>query len=257
MNKTIVVIQARNGSCRLPYKSVLSLNGTPVIGHIVNYILKNLTIPFPIVVATSTRDEDQSICDLLKSYPVQVFRGHPSDVLSRFSAISSIYNPFNIVRITGDCPLVSAPVIEELVDVFNANPSLDYASNTINRTFPHGFDVEIFRARLILESNLPLLSEVDREHVTPFMYKNIDSCLYNLALESDFSNIRVTLDTGADYVFLDKLIRVWKDIHHDLSIPPVMTPGDIQSLINQNKILSKYHIAAKASALSHPIQLFN
>ena len=73
----LIIIQSRNGSTRLPFKSVLSLSGYPTLLHILNR-LKKLEINNKIIVATSTNNEDdiiEDICQLncLKSKCSRVF----------------------------------------------------------------------------------------------------------------------------------------------------------------------------------------
>ena len=63
--------------------------------------------------------------------------------MSRFFKISKITNASYIVRITGDCPLIDWKIIDEMIEKIKIN-NCDYYSNTIQRTFPDGLDVEIF-----------------------------------------------------------------------------------------------------------------
>jgi spore coat polysaccharide biosynthesis protein SpsF (cytidylyltransferase family) len=49
-----------------------------------------------------------------------------------------------IVRVTGDCPLIDANLVDEVIETFLAR-DVDYASNIAPPTFPDGLDVEVFR----------------------------------------------------------------------------------------------------------------
>ena len=48
-----------------------------------------------------------------------------------------------VVRITGDCPLVDASIIDKAVKLIKVK-KCDYLSNTLDRTYPDGIDVEVF-----------------------------------------------------------------------------------------------------------------
>ena len=69
----LIIIQSRNGSTRLPFKSVLSLSGYPTLLHILNR-LKKLETNNKIIVATSSNKED----DIIEYLPLNnacCFRG--------------------------------------------------------------------------------------------------------------------------------------------------------------------------------------
>ena len=53
-----------------------------------------------------------------------------------------------------------------MFSIIEENNEIDYISNTLKRTFPHGHDIEIFKSQKFLDKKEP--SEYDQEHVTPF-----------------------------------------------------------------------------------------
>ena len=79
----------------------------------------------------------------------------------------------------------------------------DYASNTIEPTFPDGLDAEVMHFRCMEaawhESDLPS----EREHVTPFIYNRPDRFrLGSFKGEEDLSGLRWTVDEPADFEFV-------------------------------------------------------
>ena len=66
---------------------------------------------------------------------------------SLFKEIIKIYSPDYVIRIIGDCPLIFSNLIDDLA-LLQKDRTIDYASNTIKRTFPYGMDVEIFKSEL-------------------------------------------------------------------------------------------------------------
>ena len=79
----------------------------------------------------------------LKNKNIPVFRGPENNVLDRFQLMTKKYNASAIIRITADCPLADAGLIDAGIEEFHSE-AFDYLSNTIVPTFPDGLDFEIF-----------------------------------------------------------------------------------------------------------------
>ena len=75
--KTIVVIQARTGSTRLPGKVLLPVAGAPLLGRMIERVLHARTT-FELVVATTTDPADDPVVALARHIGVRAFRGHYS-----------------------------------------------------------------------------------------------------------------------------------------------------------------------------------
>ena len=73
------------------------------------------------------------------------FAPTPSDeqFLIRAEGVLKITNADYIVGITGDCPFVDASIIDNAVKLIKEK-KCDYLSNTLDRTYPDGIDVEVF-----------------------------------------------------------------------------------------------------------------
>ncbi len=242
----LIIIQSRNGSTRLPFKSVLSLSGYPTLLHILNR-LKKLETNNKIIVATSINNEDDIIEDICQLNNTCCFRGHPTNVLSRFQFLSKKYNPEYITRITGDCPLINPDIILQLLEKINKT-NVDYATNTIKRTYPHGFDVEIFKASIINKVKKPTLD--DKEHVTPFIYNSNKFKIFSQEEDIDNSSYRVTLDTKYDYFFINKLIK--KTFLKTNNFFETLNSEDIVNLIlSDNQLMDMHNIAKIKSKFSY------
>lgn len=204
--KTLCVIQARMGSTRLPGKVLLEVDGTPLLEYEIRRVKQAARID-GIVVATTTKKEDDAIEALCKHLGVDCFRGPEDDVLERYRLCAEAYPDYSaIVRITGDCPLIDPRVIDEAVDFFEAE-ELDYASNVLEETFPDGMDVEVFTRGALFEAaeKANLLSE--REHVTPYMRSQAHLKKGNVVAPHDFSHMRLTVDEPADFEVVSFLIE--------------------------------------------------
>jgi spore coat polysaccharide biosynthesis protein SpsF len=80
--KTVVVLQARMGSTRLPGKALKCLAGTTLLGHCLTRLRESLV--GPVVLATTTRDDDDALVAEAGRFGVLVYRGSEDDVLEGF-----------------------------------------------------------------------------------------------------------------------------------------------------------------------------
>ena len=233
----IVVVQARNGSSRLPGKTMMNLGSSPVLAHVINRLRPSRFISKSIIVATTTNPEDDSICSFCTSFDIPFFRGHSIDVFSRFLSIYEILNPSYIVRVTGDCPFINASIVDSAIDSY-LSADTDYVSNTLVRSFPKGFDVECFRASLLSEVTVDSCS---REHVTPFIYNNIEYTSTNVLSPMDFSHIRCTLDNLDDYNFISYLLE-YLSLKNDCFDQYIqISPSFLQELLDSSPELLRLH----------------
>lgn len=209
LNKVIIVSQARMTSTRLPGKVLKKVGDKPLL----QYHLDRLRLSgFPVVLATTTNPSDDPVIELCKDLDVPTFRGSEEDVLSRFyGAVKD--RPFDvIVRVTADCPLIDGLQIARGVnDYLSSNTPWLYASNCLDRTFPRGFDFEIFSRPMLEEAFLKASSPSEREHVTPYFYQNKHGKTHFLSITSptDFSGYRLTVDEPADFDLIEKLLTLF------------------------------------------------
>jgi len=206
-NKVIAIVQARMGSTRLPGKSLIKIEGKPILEHIVNRIRYSKTID-EIIIATTTEQEDEAIVKLARKLQIGIFRGSAEDVLDRFYQAANKFNGRVIVRITADDPFKDPKVIDKIVNYFLSHTELDYASNTIEPTYPIGIDVEVFTFSALERAWVGAKTMIEREHVTPYIWDN--SCSFNIANiknHKDLSHLRWTIDTQKDLEMTREIYR--------------------------------------------------
>lgn len=195
--KTIAIIQARMSSKRFPGKVVSELCGSPLIVFMANRVSQCATLD-GMIVATSVQECDNVLAHILESYNLALFRGPLDDVLSRFVQLQRVVSADVIVRLTGDCPFADPRVIDELVQL-RQECDADYASNVSPRTYPTGFDCEIFTREALHAADQSDADPHSREHVTPWMRRQDSGLKWaNLALKEDYSDFRLTVDYPED-----------------------------------------------------------
>jgi len=203
------------GSTRLPGKVMKDLLGKPVLTRDVNRIRRAKRID-EIVIATTTRQEDDLIASLCEEEGWRLFPGEREDLLDRYYQAAQAFEANVVVRITSDCPMIDPEIIDKVIEVFlDLREKVDYVSNTLPpRTFPRGLDVEVmaFAAleRAWREDNNPAL----REHVTPYIYRNPGKFrLHRVANDVDLSYHRWTLDTLEDLEFIQTVYEHFGNDH--------------------------------------------
>jgi spore coat polysaccharide biosynthesis protein SpsF len=117
-----------------------------------------------------------------------------------------------VVRVTSDCPCADPALIDSFVSYAKeTSESFDYWSNTTIRTFPKGFDVEIFKYQSLMDRfNMDYRSPHETEHVTSGLRADAGAAqrahtFFNEL--GDFEHFRATLDYPEDYRLLKALIE--------------------------------------------------
>ena len=219
--KTLAIVQARMGSTRLPGKVLRPLAGKPMLERVVSRVQRAHTL-HQVVVATTTRPEDDAIQALCQKRGWDYYRGNAEDVLDRYYHAARTFQADIIVRITADCPLIEPEIIDRTVQAFFENlPEVDYASNVHpKRTFPRGLDVEVFSFSVLERIWKEDRNPAWREHVTPFIWKHPDRFrMVSVVNDEDLSYMRWTVDEVADLVFVQKIYDyfrhdefTWRDV---------------------------------------------
>lgn len=207
----VAIIQARMTSTRLPGKVLMDIDGKPMLLYVVKRIKWSKLID-EFVVATSTNQIDNPIIDFCKKNDIDYFRGNLEDVLSRYYFAAKKYKADIIVRVTSDCPLIDGTLIDEGLTTFKKS-NVDYLSNTLVRTFPRGFDFEIFTFKALEKAFKEATSRFEREHVTPFIEmfaKKNRFNVKNMESNQDKSKYRITVDTKEDIDLIRVLIKNYR-----------------------------------------------
>lgn len=221
--KVLAITQARYGSTRLPAKILKEVNGRTLLEIHLHRILQSKKID-KLKIATTDEDGSKFIVDVADKLGVDYFKGSVEDVLTRFYDTAKSESPDYLVRLTSDCPLVDPSVIDETIQ-FAIDGGYDYV-RTDAKCFPDGLDTEVFKFSVLEQAfkEANLMSE--REHVTPYIWKNGTAEGGNMFKTAYFQNrvgtynasdYRITIDEPEDFDVIKSLIttlgveKTWKE----------------------------------------------
>jgi spore coat polysaccharide biosynthesis protein SpsF len=199
-----IVLQARMGSRRLPGKTLALVAGRTVLEHCVHRL--HARSGMPVVVATTTRREDDCIAQEGRRLGVEVIRGPDEDVLGRFVLVASKLSLTHLVRATADNPAVDMDAPRRVLDVRRATS----ADHVTEHGLPYGTAVEAISAAALIRSAELTTDPADREHVTPFLQRDPRFvALRPLAPEAvRRPDVRLTIDTPRDLEFVRKVFEM-------------------------------------------------
>jgi len=131
-----------------------------------------------------------------------LIHGPEHDVLTRYVTAAFQVDADYIVRVTGDCPLISSTSISKVVNTATKN-GLDFVTNASPkyRTTPDGMDVEVLSKRALAWLHNNALSVEHREHVTKKLYEKKEPSLsYGFIINDfDLSHIKISIDTKEEF----------------------------------------------------------
>ena len=210
-------------STRLPGKVLLPLAGRPALERMVERVRRSRHVD-DIIVATTISRSDDAIVSLCEAMDCSAFRGSVDNVLGRVLCAARAADAELIVELTGDCPLIDHRHIDWVIELFYSG-SYDLAANIVERSFPVGFDVQVFPPSVLERVDLLTQDSIDRVHVTYYIYRNREEFrLANWPAEGKmhWPDLGVTLDEKADYKLIDQIFELLLPVDEDFSAEQVV-----------------------------------
>ena len=218
--KTVIIVQARMTSTRLPGKVLKEVLGKPLLVYQLER-LRRVQLADEIILATTTNQTDDILAAFAAKEEIRCYRGDEQDVLDRYYQAAVMAEADVVVRVTSDCPLIEPSIIDAVIQAYNESPGIDYVSNTLSRTYPRGLDVECFSFTALEIAWKNANKTYEREHVTPYLYQQPRFIKEEVKADGDYSQYRWTVDTQEDYelvrLLLEELYPVqpyfsWRDV---------------------------------------------
>jgi spore coat polysaccharide biosynthesis protein SpsF len=206
--RTVCTIEARMTSSRLPGKVLLEAAGKPLLEHMIERLRRARGLE-AIVIATTAEASSDPIAELADRLGVGCFRGSEHDVLARVLGAADDHGADVIVETSGDCPLIDPEVVDRVLDRF-LDGGVDYCSNTLERTYPRGMDVQVFPTAVLAEVAGLTDDPADREHVSLYIYEHPERYRLRSVVSErpETAEVRLTVDMPEDYALIREIFEV-------------------------------------------------
>ena len=205
---TIIAVQCRLSSTRLPGKALRLLGGKTVLDWTLAAMKKVKADDYYVATDEASFDELKPVCE---RNGFKIFKGPLEDVLARYCNLIEESKADVVLRATADNPFLFYEAAQSLVDEFekrSAYEDFDYITYT---GLPHGSGIEMFKAASLLKARAFTNLAYDHEHVGPSLYNHPEhfKSLFVPAPEQwNFPNLRTTIDTSADYKKAESLVKI-------------------------------------------------
>lgn len=229
---TIIAVQCRLSSSRLPEKALLPLNAQNKEDILIRRVMRTLKKAYA--------DDYYILCDYDSEYVLKslaekedwkCMAGDLHNVLSRFCRLVEKTQCRIVVRATGDNPYLFYETVDYSIQRFK-ELNADYFTLS---GLPHGSGIEVFSGNALLNAQKLTKNTFDLEHVGPALYNYPETfnCVREQALEQWFyPNLRTTVDIAEDY------LRVLKT-EHQLQAKKLQAPYPSESIISAVQTISQ------------------
>lgn len=207
-----IVIQARDGSIRLPNKSTRKFYKDK---SILDLLLERFEIfkdDFQIVVATTNKSP--KVLENATEHAVFIHCGEEDRVLDRYVRIARRFYLNGIIRICGDNPFIQLALLYPVMK-WAQTDHYDYVAFKGCMLRHEGFFCEYISRKALERANEdnPEIG-YNQEHVTPYIYNNPDIFTVmelNIPPILDKIQIRLTVDTKSDFYIARKIYKYMKE----------------------------------------------
>lgn len=200
---SVIILQARTSSTRLPAKVMLPIKGLPLV---VLAAKRAANTGRELVVVTSNMPSDDGLAALLKNNDLNYCRGSLENTLNRTVQALHHYDDQTIVfRLTADNVFPDGALIDEIEHDFLIR-KLEYLScNGEPSGLPYGMSVEVTRLGHLREADIKSTSSFDQEHVTPYIRRAFGEAFFEKYKNTKMGHYRCTVDCLDDYLNVEHI----------------------------------------------------
>lgn len=205
---TILIVQARIGSTRLPKKMLLDLFGKPLLQRVLERV-GNCTLADKLIVAIPDTAENDVLLEIIRLNGFSLFRGNEVDVLDRvyqaaINLCDNLEDETTIIRVCADNPFVDPDEIDRLIGFF-LKGNYDYAFNhlpALDNMYPNGLGAEALRFSILKYLWEKAIELPYREHLTKYIWDNIEKFKVGVLPAPScirYPEIKLDVDTQEDF----------------------------------------------------------
>ena len=228
------IIMARSNSTRLPKKVFRTIDGVESISLCIKNTKKIKGLN-KIILATTKNKEDKKLSEIAKKNKINIFYGDEHNVIKRYYDCSKKFKLDIILRITGDCPVISSDVMNILIDQHIKKNS----SFTIPKKATIGSAGEVINFQ-----SLKKVNEHVKKNMPTIKYSEYFRYLFNIKkLRIACSNIvlpkhliskhRLTTDYASDFTMFNQLFKLLKKKKININLENII------KFLDKNREISK------------------
>ncbi|HEY5801220.1 MAG TPA: hypothetical protein VIT92_13425 [Burkholderiaceae bacterium] len=165
--RTVLIIQARMGSTRLPGKSMMELAGVPLVGRILERVRRCRQLD-GIVLAIPDTEADSVLGRLGREYGVDVYAGAENDLVERYYQAALASRADIVGRLPADNATPEPSEIDRIATHHRSLGRRGFSSNLsviADSGYPDGIGAEMFDFSLLAEARERHSDPRQREHV--------------------------------------------------------------------------------------------
>lgn len=192
---TVISIQARLGSTRLPGKVLLNLGECRILDWVVHRASSADIKDADVVVALGDEPENEAIEELCRRKNYEYIVGSEDNLLDRHLKVAHSGNYDTLVRLTADCPFVPSAEIERLFDEHVSSKGHYTTNNT--KAMPVGTAVDIIDRNILDE-----LADEGEAHPVSLLHEESERWGGTFSPNPDwgrFRDVHMAVDTPGDY----------------------------------------------------------
>ena len=212
-----VVLQARMSSRRLPGKTLALVDSRSILEHCIERLRASSGLP--VIVATTTRAEDDCVERESMRLGVEVVRGPDEDVLARFLMAVTRFSLTEVVRATADNPAVDIDAPRRVLEIRRRSG----ADRVVEYGLPYGTAVEAVSATSLTRCAELTIDPYDREHVTSFLRRDPRFVALPAIAPAALRRpgLRLTVDTPDDLAWVRRVFDHARSVHGAAGLMPL------------------------------------
>jgi len=210
--KNHIFLQARLYSYRFPEKILKKICNKTILEIIIERLRKVKDID-KIILVTGNRSKNKLLIKEAKRLNIEFFCGSEKNILDRFYQASLQFKPDNIIRVTGDNPLIDFNLIKNGFKIF-LEKRVDVLSIERKKTFPIGMNFEIFRTCSLHDAwkdNYKMFQDQNFQETfippTKYLLEKRKYHNFDLVNEKNLSTIRLTVDYYEDFLLVSEIFN--------------------------------------------------
>lgn len=187
-DRTVLIVNARMASTRLPGKAMLDLAGAPMLARIFERVTRCRAID-EIVFATTTRPDDDCLVELARGFDLAVYRGAENDLIDRLWHAAVAHRAGIVVRLPADNPVAEPAEIDRLA-VYQRGADVSFSSTIVpilGNGYPDGIGAEAMP--------IATLEEVWRTETDPMRREHLNLNFFDYGKQIPLAPGRFTVGT--------------------------------------------------------------